>query len=120
MKAQFDPRNAFRGNHNVSPRPARARSARRRGGPGRATSRLLALAVGLSAAGDMLALITLALRVHDLTGSGFAVSALFAPRCCRSWRSRRSAGGADRLESARVLLAASLAQAAVAAALALA
>ena len=40
--------------------------------------RLLALAVGLSAAGDMVALITLSLRVHDQTGSAFAVSALRA------------------------------------------
>ena len=31
-----------------------------------------------SALGDMLALITLVLAVHELTGSGFAVSALFA------------------------------------------
>ena len=40
--------------------------------------RLLAGAVLLSAAGDMLLVVVLALRVHDLTGSGFAVAALFA------------------------------------------
>src|SRR3712207_6585441 len=40
--------------------------------------RLLAGAVFLSAAGDLLALIVLALQVHDLTGSGVAVSALMA------------------------------------------
>src|SRR6187200_2137799 len=40
--------------------------------------RLLAGAVFLSAAGDLLALIALALHVHALTGSGLAVSALFA------------------------------------------
>ena len=32
----------------------------------------------LSRAGDMLLVVVLALRVHDLTGSGFAVAALFA------------------------------------------
>ncbi|HYN52942.1 MAG TPA: hypothetical protein VES62_18625, partial [Thermoleophilaceae bacterium] len=40
--------------------------------------RLLAGAVFLSATGDFVALITLALTVHELTGSGLAVSALFA------------------------------------------
>src|SRR4028119_319958 len=40
--------------------------------------RLLAGAVFLSAAGDLLALIVLGLQVHELTGSGLAVSALVA------------------------------------------
>src|SRR6478672_7243973 len=40
--------------------------------------RLLAGATLLSAAGDLLLVVVLALRVHDLTGSGFAVAALFA------------------------------------------
>jgi hypothetical protein len=40
--------------------------------------RLLAGATFLSSAGDLLALIVLALQVHELTGSGLAVSALFA------------------------------------------
>jgi hypothetical protein len=40
--------------------------------------RLLAGAVLLSSAGDLLALIVLALQAHALTGSGLAVAALFA------------------------------------------
>jgi hypothetical protein len=40
--------------------------------------RLLAGATFLSSAGDLLALIVLALRVRERTGSGLAVSALFA------------------------------------------
>src|SRR4051794_41903940 len=40
--------------------------------------RLLAGAVATSAAGDLILVVVLALRVHDLTGSGFAVAALFA------------------------------------------
>ncbi len=83
--------------------------------------RLLALAVGLSAAGDMLALITLSLRVHDLTGSAFAVSALFGATMLPIVALAPLGGRlADRLESTRVLLAASVLQALVAAALAFA
>jgi MFS family permease len=83
--------------------------------------RLLALAVGVSAAGDMLAIITLALLVHDLTGSAFAVSALFAATMLPVVAMAPVAGRlADRVESSRVLLAASLAQLAVATALAFA
>jgi MFS family permease len=82
--------------------------------------RLLALAVGLSAAGDMLAVITLSLRVHDLTGSAFAVSALFAATMLPMVALAPLAGAVtDRFESSRVLLVASLAQVAVAAGLAL-
>jgi hypothetical protein len=40
--------------------------------------RLQAGDVFLSAAGDLLALVTLALLVHDLTGNALAVPALFA------------------------------------------
>lgn len=44
----------------------------------------------LSAAGDdLLALIVLALHVHKLTGSGLAISALFATTLCPWRRSRR-------------------------------
>ena len=81
--------------------------------------RLLAGAVFLSAAGDLLALIVLALQVHELTGSGLAVSALFATTLVPVVALAPLAGlVADRFESVRVLVAASLAQALVAAALA--
>src|SRR3954447_21019308 len=40
--------------------------------------RLLAGAILVSAAGDLLMVVVLALRVHDLTGSGAAVAGLFA------------------------------------------
>jgi MFS family permease len=81
--------------------------------------RLLAGAVFLSAAGDLLALIVLALRVHELTGSGLAVSALLATTLVPMVALAPLAGlVADRFESVRVLVAASLAQAVVAAALA--
>src|SRR4051794_5904651 len=80
--------------------------------------RLLAFAVGLSAAGDMVALIVLALRVHELSGSAFAVAALFAVTMAPVVLLSPLGGRlADRRESSRVLLAASLAQALVAAAL---
>ena len=81
--------------------------------------RLLAAAVFLSAAGDLLALIVLALRVHDLTGSGLAVSALVATTLVPLVALAPLAGFVtDRFESVRVLVTASLAQAVVAAALA--
>jgi nitrate/nitrite transporter NarK len=81
--------------------------------------RLLAFAVGVSAAGDFIALITLSLKVHDLTGSAFAVSALFAATMLPIVALAPLGGRlADRVESTRVLLAASVAQALVAAALA--
>jgi MFS family permease len=82
--------------------------------------RLLAAAVFLSALGDFVALIALVLRVHDLTGSGFAVAALFATTMVPIVALAPLAGLlADRVESVRLLVIASLAQAAVAAALAL-
>jgi Major Facilitator Superfamily len=81
--------------------------------------RLLAGAVFLSAAGDLLALVVLALQVHELTGSGLAVSALFAATSLPLVALAPLAGiVADRVESVRVLVAASLAQALVAVALA--
>jgi MFS family permease len=81
--------------------------------------RLLAGAVFLSAAGDLLALIVLALQVHDRTGSGLAVSALFATTLVPMVALAPLAGlVADRFESVRVIVAASLAQALVAVALA--
>jgi Na+/melibiose symporter-like transporter len=94
-------------------------AAERRGAAGTRDLRLLALAVGLSAAGDMIALITLSLRVHDLTGSAFAVSALFGATMLPIVALAPLGGRlADRVESTRVLLAASVAQAVVAAGLA--
>ena len=81
--------------------------------------RLLAGAVLLSSAGDLLALIVLALQVHALTGSGLAVSALFATTLVPVIALAPLAGlVADRFESVRVLVVASLAQAAIAVALA--
>jgi MFS family permease len=81
--------------------------------------RLLAGAVLLSALGDFVALIALALHVHALTGSAFAVSALFATTMVPAVLLAPVAGlVADRVESVRVLVAASLAQAVVGAALA--
>jgi MFS family permease len=81
--------------------------------------RLLAGAVFLSAAGDLLALIVLALQVHRLTGSGVAVSALFATTLVPMVALAPLTGlVADRFESVRVLVAASLVQAGVAGALA--
>jgi MFS family permease len=83
--------------------------------------RLLAGAVFLSAAGDVLALIVLVLHVHELTGSGAAVSALMAATLVPVIAAAPLAGlVADRCESVRVLVVASLAQAGVAVALALA
>ena len=80
---------------------------------------LLAGAVFLSAAGDFLALITLALVVHELTGSGFAVAAYFATTMVPVVALAGIAGRiADRVESTRVLKLASVAQAAVAVGLA--
>jgi len=80
---------------------------------------LLAGAVFLSAAGDLLALVVLALQVHELTGSGLAVSALLATTLVPIVVLAPLAGlAADRFESVRVLVAASLVQALAAAALA--
>ena len=81
--------------------------------------RLLAGAVLLSSAGDLLALLVLALQVHALTGSGLAVSALFATTLVPMVALAPLAGlVADRSESVRVLVVASLAQSGIAMALA--
>jgi hypothetical protein len=81
--------------------------------------RLLAGAVFMSSAGDLLALIVLALHVHELTGSGLAVSALFATTLAPAIAIAPLAGlAADRFESVRVLVVASLLQEAVAVGLA--
>ena len=80
--------------------------------------RLLSGAVLLSAAGDMLLVVVLALRVHDLTGSGFAVAALFAALMGPVVVLAPLAGRlVDGVETRRLLLLVSLAQAAVAGAL---
>jgi MFS family permease len=77
---------------------------------------LLAGAVFLSSAGDLLAVIVLALQVHELTGSGLAVSALFATTLVPAVVIAPLAGlVADRFESVRLLAATSLMQAGVAA-----
>lgn len=82
--------------------------------------RLLAGAAFLSAAGDLLALITLALAVHELTGSGLAVSAFFAATMVPVVALSPLAGAiADRFEPVRVMAVASVAQAVLAAGLAL-
>lgn len=83
--------------------------------------RLLAGAVGLSALGDFLGFIPLALHVQERTGSGIAVAALFIAL----WAPSVVLGGAagllaDRVESRRLLRDVSLAQAALAGVLALA
>lgn len=81
--------------------------------------RLLAGGVFLSAAGDLLALTTLALVVHELTGSGLWVAGFFAATMAPAVLLAPVAGAvADRVESTRVLAHASLAQVAVAVALA--
>ena len=81
--------------------------------------RLLAGSVFLSAAGDVLALITLALVVHDVSGSALAVSALFATTMVPVVAVAPLAGLiADRYDGVRVMGIASLAQAALAVGLA--
>jgi MFS family permease len=81
--------------------------------------RLVLLAIGVSSLGDMIGFIPLALHVHDTTGSGLAVSAFFVAM----WGPIVAAAGlagrlADRVESRTLVLWVSLAQAAVAVALA--
>jgi hypothetical protein len=86
----------------------------------RSDLRTLAVAVCLSALGDLLALVALGLHVHALTGSALAVSALLAATTVPSAALAPLAGRlADRVESVRLIAAASLVQAAVAAGLAL-
>jgi MFS family permease len=83
--------------------------------------RLLAGAVGLSALGDFLGFIPLALHVQERTGSGIAVAGLFIALWAPSVLLGGAAGLlADRVESRRLLRDVSVAQAAIAAALAFA
>src|SRR4051794_41888407 len=82
--------------------------------------RLLSGAVGLSALGDFLGFIPLALYVQERTGSGIAVAGLFIAL----WAPSVVLGGpagllADPVESRRLLRDGSLGQAAIAAVLAL-
>src|SRR3954452_13074097 len=77
--------------------------------------RLLAGATAISAAGDLVLVVVLSLRVHDLTGSGFAVAALFAALMAPVVALAPLAGRlVDRLETRRLLALVSLAQATVA------
>src|SRR4029079_16734162 len=74
--------------------------------------RLLAGATAVSAAGDLILVVVLALRVHDLTGSGFAVAALFAALMAPIALLASPAGKlVDRTETRRTLALVSLAQA---------
>jgi MFS family permease len=82
--------------------------------------RLIVGAVGVSAAGDFLLWIPLTLHVHEQTGSGAAVAALMICLWGPIVLLAPAAGLlADRVETRRLLLWASLAQAVVAAVLAL-
>src|SRR4051794_41716045 len=77
--------------------------------------RLLAGATAISAAGDLVLVVVLSLRVHDLTGSGFAVAALFAALMAPIALLASPAGRlVDRTETRRTLALVSLAQAVVA------
>jgi len=77
--------------------------------------RLLAGATAVSAAGDLILVVVLSLRVHDLTGSGFAVAALFAALMAPIALLASPAGKlVDRTETRRTLALVSLAQAVVA------
>ncbi|HKE97402.1 MAG TPA: MFS transporter [Actinomycetes bacterium] len=81
--------------------------------------RLMLLGYGLSALGDFLALITLTIRVHDLTGSGVAVAALLLAGVLPMVLLAPVTGlVVDRFETVRVLVLTALAQAGVALALA--
>src|SRR4051794_41593232 len=74
--------------------------------------RLLAGATAISAAGDLILVVVLALRVHDLTGSGFAVAALFAALMGPIALLASPAGRlVDRTETRRTLALVSVAQA---------
>jgi Major Facilitator Superfamily len=80
--------------------------------------RLLAAAVATSAAGDLILVVVLALRVHDLTGSAFAVAALFGALMAPVALLATPAGRlVDQLETRRTLVLVSAAQAGVAAGL---
>jgi MFS family permease len=81
--------------------------------------RLIFLSTALSSFGDYVALVALTIRVHDLTGSGLAVSALLVSGLLPLVVFAPLAGLlVDRVETTRLLWITSLAQAAIAAALA--
>ena len=83
--------------------------------------RLIVGAVGISALGDFLLWIPLTLRIQELSGSGIAMAGLFLALWTPLVVLARLAGlVVDRREARGVLLAASLAQMAVATALVLA
>ncbi|MBA3261214.1 MAG: MFS transporter [Thermoleophilaceae bacterium] len=83
--------------------------------------RLVVGAVGISAAGDFILWVPLTLHLQEMTDSGIAVAALFVALWAPVVVLAPVAGLlVDRLETRRVLLVASLAQAAIAGALALA
>ena len=83
--------------------------------------RLIVGAVGISALGDFLLWIPLTLHIHELTGSGAAVAALMICLWGPIVVLAPAAGLlADRVETRRLLIWASLAQAVTVAALALA
>jgi MFS family permease len=87
--------------------------------PGRRDLGLLVGAVGLSAAGDFLALIPLALHLEETTSSGPAVAALFIALWLPLVVFAGPAGLlVDRFDARRLLIAFSLLQAAIAVALA--
>jgi MFS family permease len=80
---------------------------------------LIVVAVGLSSFGDVLAAVALTIRVHDLTGAGFAVAALLLADLVAHVVLAPWAGMlVDRVETVRVLGVVSLGQAAVALAIA--
>ena len=87
--------------------------------PGHRDVRLLVTAVGLSAVGDFLVWVPLALHVEAMTGSPYAVAAfffaLFGPSVVLAGAAGRLA---DRTENVRLLVAVSVAQSVVAAGLA--
>jgi MFS family permease len=81
--------------------------------------RLIFGSTALSSFGDYVALVALTIRVHDLTHSGFAVSALLISGLLPLVVFAPLAGLlVDRIETSRLLWVTSLAQAAIAAALA--
>jgi MFS family permease len=81
--------------------------------------RLIFLSTALSSFGDYVALVALTIRVHDLTGSGLAVSALLVSGLLPLVVFAPLAGLlVDRVETTRLLWVTALAQAAIAAALA--
>lgn len=89
--------------------------------PGHRDLRLIVTSVGVSALGDMLAMIPVALHVRERTGSGFAVAAFFVALFGPIVLLAGPAGLlVDRVENTRLLAGVSLVQALAAVALAFA